>query len=99
MIPDHLCKSDELLAKGRLDEALERLRGIGHAIPHTPETANLRWLVEWAAAFVREAWIAADGQRSARPQDVAERMSQSQRMLAAIHAKAVAGAERKEVAA
>jgi len=57
------------------------LREIGHTVPHTPETERLRWLVEFAGAFTREAWIAADGQDAATPDQVAQRCSQSMRLF------------------
>lgn len=47
-----------------LDETEARLRQCGHLVQHVAESRNFRWLVEYAAAYVREAWIAADGQNA-----------------------------------
>lgn len=70
-----------IAAKRHLDSAMERLRLIGHEVPHDPSTERLRRLVEYAAAYVREAWIEADGQRADEPPAVAVRCTAAFRLL------------------
>lgn len=71
----------------RLSAAEIHLRAIGHDVPHTPETEKLRWLVEFAGAFCREGWIAADGQNAATPEEVAKRCLASMKMVQTVTAR------------
>ena len=68
-------------AKRLLDDALASLTECGHLVPYIAESRNFRWLIEYAGAFIREGWIAADGQNAQSPAGTFLRCQQGQRLV------------------